>query len=637
MSLLIAEQLTKSYGTKSLFNNISFTIEPKDKIGLVGINGTGKSTLLRVLAGLDTPDTGKVSKGKTIRIEFLEQMPQFDPEETILAHVLRGDSEIMRTIREYEILLELTEEDPTNENTQEKLMVLIDEMTRLEAWTFESEIKTVLTKLGITKFTQPIKTLSGGQKKRVALSRVLITPCDLLILDEPTNHMDSDVIDWLEDYLASRKGALLMITHDRYFLDRVTNRMIELSQGSLYSYIGNYTSYLEKKTLRLETESTVFKKNKMLYKTELAWIRAGVQGRGTKQKARVQRFDEIKASIQVDNAEGMSISIPHTRLGKKIIEMEDIEMGFDDVTLIKDFTYTATKEDRIGIVGDNGTGKTTLLKLIIGTLAPRGGSIAIGDTVNIGYYSQDADELDLEMTAIAVIKDVAEFAITEDGTRLAAAQMMERFLFPTDLQWTPVKKLSGGERRRLNLLRTLMIAPNLLILDEPTNDLDLETLQVLENYLDHFKGTVIIVSHDRYFLDRTCNKMFAFEGNSKILEFVGNYSEYREYKKNAPAVTAVSAPIKSAATASPAPIKNGIQKKLKMSFKEEKEYELIYEKIETLEAKIEKLNVDMLLSATNFGKLNELTKEKESQEKALQKKMDRLDYLEQLKEQIEQQ
>lgn len=637
MSLLIAEQLTKSYGTKSLFNNISFTIEPKDKIGLVGINGTGKSTLLRVLAGLDTPDTGKVSKGKTIRIEFLEQMPQFDPEETILAHVLRGDSEIMRTIREYEILLELTEEDPTNENTQEKLMVLIDEMTRLEAWTFESEIKTVLTKLGITKFTQPIKTLSGGQKKRVALSRVLITPCDLLILDEPTNHMDSDVIDWLEDYLASRKGALLMITHDRYFLDRVTNRMIELSQGSLYSYVGNYTSYLEKKTLRLETESTVFKKNKMLYKTELAWIRAGVQGRGTKQKARVQRFDEIKASIQVDNAEGMSISIPHTRLGKKIIEMEDIEMGFDDVTLIKDFTYTATKEDRIGIVGDNGTGKTTLLKLIIGTLAPRGGSIAIGDTVTIGYYSQDADELDLEMTAIAVIKDVAEFAITEDGTRLAAAQMMERFLFPTDLQWTPVKKLSGGERRRLNLLRTLMIAPNLLILDEPTNDLDLETLQVLENYLDHFKGTVIIVSHDRYFLDRTCNKMFAFEGNSKILEFVGNYSEYREYKKNAPAVTTVSAPIKSTATASPAPIKNGIQKKLKMSFKEEKEYELIYEKIETLEAKIEKLNVDMLLSATNFGKLNELTKEKESQEKALQKKMDRLDYLEQLKEQIEQQ
>ncbi len=360
MSLLIAEQLTKSYGTKALFDNISFTVEPQDKIGLVGINGTGKSTLLRVIAGLDTADSGKVSKGKNIRVEFLEQMPHFDPEETILAHVLRGDSEIMRTIRAYETHLELSVEDPGNESVQEKLMTLTDEMTRLEAWTFESEIKTVLTKLGITKFNQPVKTLSGGQKKRVALSRVLITPCDLLILDEPTNHMDSDVIDWLEDYLASRKGALLMITHDRYFLDRVTNRMIELSQGNLYSYQGNYTEYLEKKTLRLETESTVLKKNKNLYKTELAWIRAGVQGRGTKQRARVQRFDEIKASIQVDNTEGMSISIPHTRLGKKIIEIENIEMGFKDMSLIKDFTYTATKEDRIGIVGDNGTGKTTL-------------------------------------------------------------------------------------------------------------------------------------------------------------------------------------------------------------------------------------------------------------------------------------
>lgn len=308
-----------------------------------------------------------------------------------------------------------------------------------------------------------------------------------------------------------------MITHDRYFLDRVTNRMIELSQGQLYGYQGNYTEYLEKKTERKEMQSSILKKNKNLYRTELAWIRAGVQGRGTKQRARIQRFESLKENLQVQNEERLSISIPHSRLGKKIMEIKDLFMGFEGLSLIEDFTYTATKEDRIGIVGDNGIGKTTLLKLIVGVLKPTGGHIDLGDTVKIGYYSQDADELDLDVTALAAVKEIAEYATTEDGTKLSAAQMMERFLFPTDLQWTFVNKLSGGERRRLNLLRTLMLAPNLLILDEPTNDLDLETLQILEEYLDYFKGTVLVVSHDRYFLDRTCNKIFAFEGNRRIL------------------------------------------------------------------------------------------------------------------------
>lgn len=637
MSLLIAENLTKSYGEKSLFQDINFTIEPQDKIGLVGINGTGKSTLLRVLSGQDTPDNGQVSMGKNIRIEFLEQMPHFDPEETVLAHVLRGDSETMQTIREYERLLEASVEDPSNHKIQEGLMSLTEEMTRLDAWTFESEIKTVLTQLGISKFNQAIKTLSGGQKKRVALSRVLITPCDLLILDEPTNHMDSDTIDWLEDYLASRKGALLMITHDRYFLDRVTNRMIELSQGALYSYQGNYTEYLEKKTERQETQASVLKKSKNLYKTELAWIRAGVQGRGTKQRARIQRFDELKASIQVDNVDGMSISIPHTRLGKKIIEIKNLQMGFDSLSLIKDFTYTATKEDRIGVVGDNGMGKTTLLKLIIGSLPPTGGAIDLGDTVRIGYYSQEADELDYDTTALDAVKEVAEFATTEDGTKLSAAQMMERFLFPTDLQWTLVRKLSGGERRRLNLLRILMLAPNLLILDEPTNDLDLETLQILEDYLDHFKGTVMIVSHDRYFLDRTCNKIFAFEGNSTIFEYVGNYSEYRFFRKEQPLQMQTSTASPEKESNEKTPTKKEKIKKLKMTYKEEQEYKNIYEQIESLEERLENLNGQMLLHGTNFGKLNELSKEKDATEEALLEKMERLEYLEELKEQIEQQ
>lgn len=635
MSLLIVDKLSKSYGEKALFKDISFTVEPQDKIGLVGINGTGKSTLLKVLAGIDSPDTGDISMGKTIRIEHLEQMPDFDPEETILEHVLRGDSEIMRTIRTYERLLEQSVDDPNNQNLQEQLMTLTDEMSRLEAWTFESEIKTVLTQLGITKFNRPIKTLSGGQKKRVALSRVLITPCDLLILDEPTNHMDSDTIDWLEDYLATRKGALLMVTHDRYFLDRVTNRMIELSQGHLYNYQGNYTDYLEQKTERSEMQASIFKKNKNLYRTELAWIRAGVQGRGTKQRARIQRFDELKASLHVDQQDTMSISIPHTRLGKKIIEVKALEMGFDDLCLIKDFTYTATKEDRIGVVGDNGMGKTTLLKLITGALKARSGSIELGDTVKIGYYSQDAEELDQEMTALAAVKEIAEYVTTEDGSKLSAAQMMETFLFPTDLQWTLVRKLSGGEKRRLNLLRTLMLAPNLLILDEPTNDLDLETLQILEDYLDHFKGTVMIVSHDRYFLDRTCNKIFAFEGQANIFEYVGNYSEYRAFRKETPIadlrVIKTITPKKNVGTPKEK------QKRLKMSYKEEQEYKTIYDDIETLEEKINLIDSDMLLHATNFGKLNELTSEKEKFEKILLEKMERLEYLEELKERIEHQ
>lgn len=636
MSLLIADNLSKSYGDKALFNNINFTVEPQDKIGLVGINGTGKSTLLRVLAGKDSSDSGQVSMGKNIRIEFLEQMPNFDPEETILEYVLKGDSKIMVTIREYERLLEKSEENPADENIQTRLMTLTEEMTTLEAWTFESEIKTVLTKLGIHKFNHKIKTLSGGQKKRVALSQVLITPCDLLILDEPTNHMDSDTIDWLEEYLASRKGALLMITHDRYFLDKVTNRMIELSQGNLYSYQGNYTDYLEKKTERREMESSILKKNKNLYRTELAWIRAGVQGRGTKQRARIQRFESLKESLVTNQEDKLSISIPHTRLGKKIMDIKDLAMGFSDLSLIKDFTYTATKEDRIGIVGDNGMGKTTLLKLIIGNLKATSGLIDIGDTVKIGYYSQDADELDLNMTALASVKEIAEYATTEDGTKLSAAQMMERFLFPTDLQWTLVGKLSGGERRRLNLLRTLMLAPNLLILDEPTNDLDLETLQILEEYLDYFKGMVMIVSHDRYFLDRTCNKIFAFKGNATIFEYVGNYSEYRDFIKNNPISNVVSTRKTTCESKKSFGQKEKI-KKLKMTYKEEKEYETIYDDIDLLEETLEKLNGEMLLHGSNFGKLNELSKEKDEVEERLLEKMERLEYLEELKEQIDNQ
>lgn len=629
MSLMIIDSLHKSYGEKKLFDGISFTIEPQDKIGLIGVNGTGKTTLLNVLSGKDSADLGDISFSKNLTVSYLSQQPEFLTHETVLEYVLKGETTQMQTIRAYEACLEATQADPQDQKLQDQLLALTHEMTRLDLWTFESTIKTILTQLDIHDLHQSVDTLSGGQKKRVALSQVLISPCDLLILDEPTNHMDSDTIDWLEDYLASRKGALLMITHDRYFLDRVTNRIIELSFGQLYSYVGNYTDYLEQKTERQEATAVANKKTKNLYQSELAWIRAGVQGRGTKQKARKQRFEEIKSALQTDQDNTLDISIPHTRLGKKIIEMDHLSFAYDKDYLIQDFTYTATKEDRIGIIGDNGMGKTTLLKLITGTLKPSKGNIDLGPTVQIGYYSQDADELDLDETAIQSVKSIAELVTTQDGSQITASQMMERFLFPSDLQWTKVGRLSGGERRRLNLLRTLMLAPNVLILDEPTNDLDLETLQVLEHYLDHFQGLVLIVSHDRYFLDRTCQQIFAFEGQGLIYKYTGNYSDYHQNRKEN---------LMEAQAQTPKPQEKNLRdkpKKLKLTYKEQQVYDTIEDDMALLSDQIDKIDVAMQACATDFVKLQALQDQKDALEEELLEKMATHETLQALVDQID--
>ncbi|PAB57717.1 ABC-F family ATP-binding cassette domain-containing protein [Anaeromicrobium sediminis] len=633
MNVLSVENLTKTYGEKILFEDISFTISDTEKIGIIGINGTGKSSLLKIIAGVDSPDSGTMKVPNGIRIEYLPQNPEFDPDATVLKQIFRGESPILKLIREYESTLEEVSENPNNSSLQDKLLKLTDQMNGQDAWELESQVKTVLTKLGITSFNKKMKELSGGQKKRVALASALISPCDLLILDEPTNHMDNMTIDWLENYLANRKGALLMITHDRYFLDRVVNKTLELDKGKMYTYMGNYSYFTEKKLERRDLESSMEKKRQSLYKKELEWIRTGARARTTKQKARIQRFEDLKEKKINIEEENLEISVGHSRLGKKIIEIKNIAKSFPGNDLIKDFTYIFVKEDKIGIVGPNGMGKSTLLNLITEKLSLDGGSIDIGPTVKIGYFSQESQEMNPNLRAIEYIKEVAEFVTTADGTKISASQMMERFLFTSDMQWTYIYKLSGGERRRLYLLSVLMMAPNVLILDEPTNDLDIDTLQVLESYIDEFIGPVITVSHDRYFLDRTCNKILSFEGQGQIVENVGNYSDYMAKQEE------LTKHIESSSeNTKKAPKEKRVrQQKLKFSYKEEKEYETIEADIEKIEEKISSIDEKMQTCTTDFTKLQELAEEKETLEEELLYKLERQEYLDDLAEKIKNQ
>lgn len=627
MNILSVENISKSYGAKVLFQDISFAINESDKIGLIGVNGTGKSTLLKIIAGHETLDSGKVIIPNGKSIEYLPQDPEFDSEATIIEQIFKSDSKVMKLIMEYQETVEKISENSNDTTLQSKLLKLSNEMNAMDAWEIESQIKTILTKLGVSNFNQKMKNLSGGQKKRVALANALISPCDLLILDEPTNHMDNETIDWLEKYLENRKGALIMITHDRYFLDRVVNRTIELDFGKLYSYAGNYSEFLEKKLERKDLESSIERKRQSLYKKELEWIRKGAKARTTKQKARIQRFDEIKDSkMNIDDSK-VDISVGHSRLGKKIVELNNISKGFDNKKLINDFSYIFLKDDRVGIIGNNGIGKSTMLNLISGKLSLDSGNIDIGTTVKIGYFSQEAEEMDLNLRAIEYIKESAEFITTNDGTKISASQMMERFLFSGDMQWTYISRLSGGERRRLYLLKVLMDAPNVLILDEPTNDLDIDTLKVLENYIDEFSGTVISVSHDRYFLDRVCNKIFSFEGNGEILVHTGNYSDYVEYKRFLESQLVKEEPVKNTNTTSQ---KNNV--KTKLSYKEKLEYENIDSEIEKLENDISKLDKEMEINVSDFIKLQELINKKEEIEEELLNKMERQEYLSNLVE-----
>ncbi|WP_353107332.1 ABC-F family ATP-binding cassette domain-containing protein [Acetoanaerobium noterae] len=633
MNLLSTESLSKAYGEKKLFDKIAFGIDDSDKIGLIGINGTGKTSFLKVIAGIDEADAGSFIKSSNLKIEYLAQNPDFDFEITVLEQVFEGSSPLMVLLREYENVSSSLEKNPTDTKLQTKLMELNAKMDLNEAWQIEREAKTVLMKLGIMEFDKKIGELSGGQRKRVAMAGALIRPCDLLILDEPTNHIDNETITYLEDYLSNRKGALLMVTHDRYFLDRVVNKIWELDEGKLYAYQGAYTKFLELKAQREADDKRIQEKKQSLYKSELAWMRKGVEARRTKQKARKDRFKILETEIDKSSDEKLDISVAGKRLGRKIIEINDISKSFGDKVVLKNFTYTVLKGDRIGIVGNNGEGKSSLLNAIARKLDLDSGTIEIGETIKIGYYSQENIDMDTSLRVIEYIKNKAEYIETSDGTKITAAMMLEKFLFTGDMQWSFISKLSGGERRRLYLLSVLMEGPNVLLLDEPTNDLDIQTLAILEDYIDEFNGPVITVSHDRYFLDKIADKIFAFEGDGNIEISFGDYTDYSEKKKQTIEDTAsetVKASLKDKDKSSEAKPKA----KTKFSYKEQQEFDTIDEKIEQTETKLAQIKIDMEKNAADFVKLAELTKEEERLNSLLEELMERWAYLNELAEEL---
>lgn len=636
MNLISLENIYKSYGEKVLLNNISLSISEGEKIGLIGINGTGKSTLLRIVAGFETYDNGNILTANKLTVNFLSQITFFDDNATVLEQVFKGDSPVMKLLREYENTIRSLDKKPEDIILQKILLDLTPKMDGLNAWQIESDAKTILTKLGILNFDAKIGTLSGGQKKRVALAGALITPADLLILDEPTNHIDNDTVVWLEQYLNNRKGALLMITHDRYFLDRVTNRILELDRGNLYSYSGNYSIFLEKKLEREDQEAAVENKRQNLYRRELAWIKRGAKARTTKQKARIQRFDELKDS-QIEQIEDkVEMSSASTRLGRKVIELTHVTKNFGDKKILDDFTYIFSKNDRVGVIGPNGVGKSTLINISTGNIAPDSGTVDIGETVKIGYFTQESKDMNENLRVIEYIKESGEFLKADDGEVISASKMLERFLFTPEAQWTPIAKLSGGERRRLYLLRVLMEAPNVLILDEPTNDLDIQTLTILEDYLENFPGTVIAVSHDRYFLDKVVEKLIILDGSGSVSYHTGNYSEYME--KYEGIKEEKIADKKNNTKKDEKSLDKEDKKKdkpLKFSYKEQKEFDEIDSLIEQTENQISEADKKINSSGSDFELLQKLLDEKEELTKKLDSLFERWTYLNELAEKIE--
>ena len=634
MNLITIENITKNYGDKAILDNVSIGINEGEKIGLIGINGTGKSTLLKIIGEIETEDSGRIIKGNKVRIEYLSQNPDYKFEASVLEQVFKGNSPEMKLLKEYEEVLDKV--NLGNINLSSKLIELQTKIDNMNLWQLESEAKTILTKLGINDFNKKIGEMSGGQRKRVALASALIAPSELLILDEPTNHMDSETIAWLEEYLNTRKGSLLMITHDRYFLDRVTNRIIELYNGSIYSYEGNYSDYLEKKLERDELEVAAQRKRENLYRKELAWIRRGAKARSTKQKARIDRFEELKNNMVDIKDEQVELSVVGSRLGNKVVELNNISKSFEK-DLIKDFSYILLRNDRIGIVGPNGAGKTTLMNIISGKIKADSGTLDIGETVKIGFFSQEIYHMDDNLRVIDYIREIGEYLPLANGERITASQMLERFLFTPEKQYTYIGKLSGGERRRLYLLNVLMGAPNVLLFDEPTNDLDIATLTILEDFLDGFNGPIITVSHDRYFLDRVCNKIFSYDGNGDIKILNGNYSDYLLLEKENESAITKEISNKDDKIEEDKKQKTQREKKLKFSFKEQKEFDEIDDVIANLEDKIESLENDLVKFSTDFVKLQEIMNEKDDLTKELEKKYERWTYLNELAEKIEDQ
>ena len=622
--ILTVENLSKSYGEKILFENINFTIDNGDKIGLVGVNGTGKSTFIKTIAGVVTPDYGSMIKARGLQIESLLQDAELEPDNTVLMEVFKGNQPIMKVLAQYEQALKVSETE-NNKLLQDEVLKLSQEIDRLDGWKIESDAKIVLTKLGITDFSQKIKNLSGGQKKRVALAASLINICDLLILDEPTNHLDSETIIWLEEYLAKYKGALLMVTHDRYFLDNVATKILELDKGSSYIYQGNYSQFLEGKLQREDIAMASERKRQNLYRTELAWIKRGAKARTTKQKARIDRFEELKQQKFLVNTDKIEIGMGTSRLGKMIIEIENLTFNYQYKKIIENFSYNLLRNDRIGIIGNNGLGKSTLLNLIAGKLEPTTGNIKIGQTVKIGYFSQETIDMDERLRAIEYIKETAHFITLADGTKLSASQLMEKFLFSGDLQWTYIGKLSGGEKRRLYLLKILIDEPNILLLDEPTNDLDMQTLSILEDFIDNFNGAIIFVSHDRYFIDRLAQKSFIFEGDGKIRISNGGYSDYKdnielESEIESPKVEKLETTNKNKAESA----------KKKLTFKEQREYSEIEAVIAEVESYIKVLEGQINSAGSNFELLQQLTKDEIAAREKLDYLLERWAYLEEI-------
>lgn len=620
MNLLSLENITKAYTERVLLDGASFFLQEGEKVGIIGINGTGKSTLLKLAAGLEEPDTGSCTKANHVVIRYLPQTPEFDDSCTVWEHV----------------------EKKISESTQ---------------WDMEGEAKSMLQTLGIVRLEQKISELSGGQRKRLALAEILMQPCDILVLDEPTNHLDHAMAAWLEDYLKRWRGSLIMVTHDRYFLDSVSNRIVEIDKGKIYSYDTNYSGFLELKAQREEMEAATERKRQSILRVELEWVKRGARARSTKQKARLERYEEMKNQHGPQSDGQVSMSSITTRMGNTTIEIDGISKSYGGHMFIRDFSYIFLKNDRVGFVGTNGCGKTTLMKLLAGREEPDSGSIKVGQTIRIGYYSQEIETskeagiayMDPKMRVIDYIRETAEFVRTEDGL-ISASAMLERFLFPPQAQYSLIGKLSGGERRRLNLLRVLMESPSVLILDEPTNDLDISTLTILEDYLDHYQGIVIVVSHDRYFLDRTVNRIFAFEAGGVLRQYEGGYTDYAlKAGESAQCNLSVQDGIISSAAggtegadtdseaggrAAYENYRANRERKLKFSYKEKQEYETIEQDILDLEDKLESLDAEMAANATNSKRLSELAAEREQTEADLEHKMERWEYLEELAEKI---